>query len=612
MGGRELRILAVHGLCDRRLRPWKLRWRQAIAKVFPEECEIDPAIRFLEYEDLFAGRSTDDIDPLAATAKLLRTGLNSLYGIQAKGFYDVPQRLQWTARHLTDWVQNPDLREVTVQRLRRTLQDFRPQVLLAHSLGSLIAYDAFVNHGKSDTDLAEVMKQLTFVSLGSQIANPFVIGHLTLGRIMLLPGLKRWIHLHNPYDNVFTAPIRLWDAENFVQVETPFRVEGCLNHAVEGYLEHPAASDELWTPLATEVLQEEQERGQGEAEAVPAGRASRGLGPGFGFLLGRRERPPRRRALLVGINEYPNQADRLSGCVNDAYLVSSMLQNFGFDPAGIRLCLNHRATTAGIQERLEWLLEDPRREDVLFFYFSGHGAQLPTYGEGDEVDRRDETLAPHDFDWSPQTSITDDQIYSLYSQLPYDTRLVMVFDCCHSGGIHRAGQPRAKGLSPPDDIRHRGLTWKGGRRKWRNRELAELNSTFSCGDLEPARFFGAKGATARLGRAASLRLVDQDTYDSRKQALGNERVGPYLPMILEACQEDEFAYEYRQGVESYGAFTYALVSAAGKSPKPDFTYNKLITRAARILKNLDYHQKPQILGPGNLLDSEIEWLRAAG
>src|SRR5262249_26085584 len=41
----------------------------------------------------------------------------------------------------------------------------------------------------------------------------------------------------------------------------------------------------------------------------------------------------------------------------------------------------------------------------------------------------------------------------------------------------------------------------------------------------------------------------------RKQ---QRHAGPYLPIIYEACKEQELAYEYRHGVTSYGAFTYSL------------------------------------------------------
>jgi len=120
------------------------------------------------------------------------------------------------------------------------------------------------------------------------------------------------------------------------------------------------------------------------------------------------------------INEYPNPKQNLEGCVNDVFLMSALLQGSGFKAEEIRVVLNDRATRDGVRERLEWLLDDTKKGDVRFFYYSGHGAQLPAHGMGDYVDQLDETLVLHDFDWTPAHAFTDDDFYALYSQLPYD------------------------------------------------------------------------------------------------------------------------------------------------------------------------------------------------
>jgi hypothetical protein len=285
--------------------------------------------------------------------------------------------------------------------------------------------------------------------------------------------------------------------------------------------------------------------------------------------------------------------------------MSSLLQEAGFKPERIRLCLDHRATADGILKRLEWLLDDPRPDDTLVFYYSGHGAQLHTYGEGDKIDRRDETLVPYDFSWSPETSITDDQIYDLYSQLPYSTRLVMIFDCCHSGGIHRAGHHRAKGIDPPDDIRHRGLRWSKENSMWETRKLPDINKSFWKYRKKLKNYYGADGSSARIGRASALRTAHMDDYQKQKSAPNGVPIGPFLPIILEACQEDEFAYEYRHGVESYGAFTYAMSKTLRQHIDDGITFNTLLNKTARILKNSGYKQIPIILGPTGLLDTEV-------
>ena len=107
---------------------------------------------------------------------------------------------------------------------------------------------------------------------------------------------------------------------------------------------------------------------------------------------------PRRRALIIGINDYPNPANRLEGCVNDAFLMSEVLQERGFAAENIRVVLNDRATADAIRERLAWLLyrAEDGMERVLFS--SGHGAQMPGRNAFEEVDHVDECLVPCNFD----------------------------------------------------------------------------------------------------------------------------------------------------------------------------------------------------------------------
>src|SRR5262249_1123066 len=119
-------------------------------------------------------------------------------------------------------------------------------------------------------------------------------------------------------------------------------------------------------------------------------------------------RQPLHRALLVGINEYPKEQDRLSGCVNDVFLMSSVLQESGFDAEDIRVVLDERATAAAIRERLEWLLDGASAGDQRVFFYSGHGAQLPGYNTQGQVNHVDACLVPVDFAWSRETAITDD------------------------------------------------------------------------------------------------------------------------------------------------------------------------------------------------------------
>ena len=362
------------------------------------------------------------------------------------------------------------------------------------------------------------------------------------------------------------------------------------------YLGHSATAAQVWGEIAA-------------VAAVPSVLVR--FAQGHGVPHRAKARMPVRRALLVGINEYPKASDRLDGCVNDAYLVSSVLQECGFAPEDIRLVLDSRATAQAIRERLDWLLDGAVAGDQLVFYYSGHGAQLPTYGESDVVDQMDESLVPVDFDWSPDRSITDDQIYDLYSQLPYDLDFMMLLDCCHSGGILRGTGPKVRGLDPPDDVRHRMLRWDSAHQMWVDRSFRAFNKGMAPTQAEQEKFVGQSGATRRLGRALDLRSLPQRQYDAIRKQRGHH--GPYLPIVIQACREDEYSYEYKHGVISHGAFTFAMAknlrtaAAAGHVP----TFQQLIRDTAKELGDLGYAQHPAIIGPTFKLRSQVPWSAAS-
>lgn len=149
-------------------------------------------------------------------------------------------------------------------------------------------------------------------------------------------------------------------------------------------------------------------------------------------------RPPCRRAVTIGINYFslPKGGGQLSGCINDSDTIVGLLTgSFGFQESQIRRLRDDRddmmPTKTNMLEALRWLTEAAQPGDQLFLHFSGHGGQMEDR-KGDERDGKDETLVPCDFRQAGQ--ITDDQLYSmLVASLPKGCRLIVVFDCCHSG-----------------------------------------------------------------------------------------------------------------------------------------------------------------------------------
>jgi hypothetical protein len=383
------------------------------------------------------------------------------------------------------------------------------------------------------------------------------------------------------------------------------------DHDVEPYMRHRLTVDNVWARLVSPV------------DPAPAASATRGVPR----VAATPARPPRKRALLVGINEYADPAANLAGCVNDVWLVSALLQESGYAAEDIRIVLNDRATTAGVIERLDWLLDDARGGDTCFFYYSGHGAQVPTYGADGKVDRINESLVLHDFDWSSGKAFSDVQFHELYSQLPYDLRLVCLFDCCHAGGMTRAAARRVRGINPPDDIRHRMLRWDAAREMWlpRSFEAPSPADDLRFNGKAVARGIGpsaepALRATHRLGQAMDLR-GGQPAARGRKGAAGSSRqhLGPYLPTLIYACSDEQFAHEYEHGPISHGAFTYSLVktlrrdrrqAGAGrrKAVASSLTFAELVEAVGRELADLGYAQTPSLVAPQVVRDMAVPLL----
>jgi hypothetical protein len=582
---KQLNILCIHGVGhgddDPNLVP---SWTNAItANIQRWAADATVTCDFFTYDDLFDHAPHDPVTYGKAFAKLLASGV--FHGIGdllpgSRGLFDLPEQIRWTAGMVAQWASEDDLRAALRKRLLAKLAADSYDVIAAHSLGSLITYDTCRR-------TPGTLNNKILLTFGSQIGNPFVRDCFA-GRIEALDA-RMWFHLYNSNDNVFTARIKLEDA-NFAQIVADFdKPNDVLNHDPLYYFNHTNTQARVWPEVASAQVARALTRELRSTRALTT--------------------PPARRALLIGINEYPNPANCLEGCVNDTYLMSSVLQECGYRPEDIRVVLNERATAASIMERLHWLLDDVQSGDERVLFYSGHGAQIPAYGSKEEVDHYDECLVPHDFDWSPQRAIIDNQFVNLYSQLPYESRFAAIFDCCHSGGMSRDGGPRARGINPPDDIRHRALRWNSELEMWEDRDLQTANRSLARSS-EGAQFLGANGATHRLGRGVSLRGLPNNRYDRERKELDHH--GAYLPIIVEACQEEELSYEYRDGANSYGAFTFALAKILRETRKKGANPNfrRLTKLTAERLKLLGYKQTPSLVGPGSLLGKPIPWVKA--
>lgn len=600
----HLRLLCVHGVGhgdagDGASEPqWRSQWRAAIRQRLAENgCSVaDEDIDFLPYDDLF-GDGPSFAQQLRGVAMLLDDVVG---GERERSRWGVPvdQRLRWTVGMTVQWLEDAPLRSRLCERLLRRIDTFQPQIILAHSLGSLIAYDALRRAVVKGGSALQRIDGRVLVSFGSQIGHPLVLREVWGGRVMRLndngQGIRRWFHLYNPHDHVFTRPLATPDSSR-IDLVTPFDIPWRddlldLNHAGEAYLNNAVCQQAMWPQLAASGVRE------------------RSLGvPAFLSRSGQRKR----RALLVGINDYADPRYRLNGCLNDTYRVSRMLQESGYDAGDIRLLHNQRATRDNLLERLEWLVEGARPGDERVFFYSGHGTQIPQYSDNQEADHLDETLVLYDFDWDDAASyFTDKQFRQFYSHLPFDpeghgARLSVIFDCCHASGMTR-GPGAVRGLSPPSDIRHRLLRWDAQAGEWQGRRYT--------GDGAP-RDFSAAAASVRKRplqrqrgtQGSALALRPDNEGQLRRQARLYGHSGPYLPLLLYAARENQAAGECQVGPDCYGRFTYELVEQIGRlrATNRAFSYAQLMQAVAQQLR--DSAQTPELVGPGVIRDSACPW-----
>jgi hypothetical protein len=583
-----LKVLCVHGIG--RHGPsdssWQDAWKLAVGAAVRSVGASGSGVScsFCYTDDLFSKQPLTVWQTMDAIATL---GGNAIFGSSQRGLFDGDNVVGWTAGMVLQWAGNERLRQQARQRLLQAIKNEKPDVIIAHSLGSLIAYDLLGND-----EGAGVINRQTLLTIGSQINSRFVGGIFEYG-VVPLNSKARWFHVYDANDHVFTAQIHFDGAKNFRQiVASPFGSGLTGGHTdLMSYLNDPLVLKDAWTPILT-VASPQIEMG------APAGAAamttSKALSVAASFT-----RPPNKKALLIGINEYVDPANRLEGCVNDVYSVSALLQECEFLPEDIRVVFDGRATAQGIRERLGWLYADTRDGDIRFLYYSGHGLQMPVYGKNEQPDRMVEALVAADFDGTLDNCITDRDFSAFYAGLPRGSTVIIALDCCYAGGLTRKGEMNVRGINPPDDIRHRMLKWDAKSEMWIPREFVRLIPGKKATTEQPkwrVGVSGKSGCVARIGSSIDHRRMTDDHYDKLRSATGWQ--GPFQPLVITACRENQTSSEYLHGAVSYGAFTFAFCKTVRSAHGP-MTYLEALTETGTTLESLGYEQTPSLAGPSS-------------
>lgn len=176
------------------------------------------------------------------------------------------------------------------------------------------------------------------------------------------------------------------------------------------------------------------------------------------------------RALLIGINDYTathvsahrgstpapgRDWPNLNGPLNDVAALEEMLVLiYGFDRRDIVTLTNQNATRSAILTSLERHLVRPAaKDDVLLFYYAGHGSQVRN-SKSTEPDQLDESIIPADSRVGAP-DIRDKELRLLFNRiLDRGARLTILLDNCHSGsgarGLPTGARPRGVKPDPRD------------------------------------------------------------------------------------------------------------------------------------------------------------------
>jgi metacaspase-1 len=145
------------------------------------------------------------------------------------------------------------------------------------------------------------------------------------------------------------------------------------------------------------------------------------------------------KALLVGINQYPDPRNELRGCINDINDMFHFITQINpvYQKEQVKTLTNRQATKKGIVENLKWLLEELQAGDQILFHYSGHGAQMPTQHPALEKDGNDEIICPYDFDWTAATTLRDKEFAEIFKAIPNGVHFVWISDSCHAEDLSR-------------------------------------------------------------------------------------------------------------------------------------------------------------------------------
>jgi metacaspase-1 len=258
-----------------------------------------------------------------------------------------------------------------------------------------------------------------------------------------------------------------------------------------------------------------------------------------------------KKALCVGINDYPYDGSDLNGCVNDAKAWADLLvSHFDFAESDVKLLIDAQATKAAIMAGLQALLTSAQAGDLLVFTNSSHGTYVADTS-GDEP-MYDEAICPYD---CADNLLVDDDLRELFANLPKGVHITVISDSCFSGTVTRAAISETfPGLKTPDDRRVRFLS------------------------------------PALRGQA-----VLENPWKAKPKSIAKYPESKMKEILFSGCTDKEYSYDALIGGTYHGAMTYFALQAIQASDYK-ITLQQLYTRVNFLLDEAGYPQHPQVEG----------------
>jgi hypothetical protein len=275
---------------------------------------------------------------------------------------------------------------------------------------------------------------------------------------------------------------------------------------------------------------------------------------------------PKKKALIVGINNYP-APNALPSCVADAYAMSSLLRDeFGFEDR--KVLLDTDASKANLVHELGQLVAGCAAADRLVFFFSGHGYRPVRDGVLESA------LVTQDAQF-----FEDSELAHLMKGVPPGI-FTVITDACFSGGMEKLF------------LRANGQIEVGKLKRWISLDPREVESHRD--DVATATRFSPFGYLSPVPQSAlqdNLSMAKGTAFE-----ITQLRQSDSTAILVSACLEDETAAASTSQTQGLSAFTYALTNTIGSLGSMP-SAQAVIEAAGRRLREIGIKQTPMLKCP---------------